>query len=125
MTLILLPNLLDESADIDLYFPKDLKNIILSLDGLIAENEKNARRYLLRFIDRERLQKVPIVLLNEHTKEDEILDLLKLIENKKIGLISDAGLSCIADPGSKLVRIAKEKNIDIEEIGRASCRERV
>lgn len=114
MTLILLPNLLDESADIDLYFPKNLKNIILSLDGLIAENEKNARRYLLRFIDRERLQKVPIVLLNEHTKEDEILDLLKLIENKKIGLISDAGLSCIADPGSKLVRIAKEKNIDIE-----------
>ncbi|HEU63944.1 MAG: Ribosomal RNA small subunit methyltransferase I [Candidatus Anoxychlamydiales bacterium] len=114
MTLELLPNLLDESADIDLYFPKNLKNIILSLDGLIAENEKNARRYLLRFIDREKLQKVPITLLNEHTKEDEILDLLKLIENKKIGLISDAGLSCIADPGSKLVRLARDKNIKIE-----------
>ena len=40
--------------------------------------------------------------------------LLKLIENKKIGLISDAGLPCIADPGSKLVKLARAKNIKIE-----------
>ncbi|NGX52220.1 MAG: hypothetical protein KR126chlam5_00516 [Candidatus Anoxychlamydiales bacterium] len=60
------------------------------------------------------MQKVPITLLNEHIKEGEILDLLKLIENKKISLILDAGLSCIIDPRSKLVIFAKEKNIKIE-----------
>ena len=57
MTLILLPNLIDDMANIDLYFPKDLKNIIFSLDGLIAESEKNARRYLLRFISKDQLKK--------------------------------------------------------------------
>jgi len=113
MTLILLPNLLDESADIDLYFPKNIKTIVASLEGIIAEDEKNARRYLLRFIDREKLQKLPIKLLNEHTKDDDILDLLRLVENKKIGLISDAGLPCIADPGSKLIKRLKDKNIEI------------
>ena len=116
MTLILLPNLLDEKANIDQNFPKDLKNIILSLDGLIAENEKNARRYLLRFIKRESLSSVKIVLLNEHTKNHEINDLLNLIKNEKYGLISDAGLSCIADPGSKLVRLANIYNIRVKAI---------
>ncbi len=116
--LILLPNLLDELADIDLYFPKKLKDIILSLDGLIAENEKNARRYLLRFVDKEKLQKMQIRLLNEHTEDDEILDLSKQIEHKNFALISDVGLPCIADPGSKLVRLLNDK---IEAYPGPSC----
>jgi len=116
MTLILLPNLLQETASVDLYFPKDLKNIILSLDGVIAEDEKNARRYLLKFMQRDAFQKIKIELLNEHTKDTEIKDLLKLIKEENWGLISDAGLPCIADPGSKLVKLAKEKNIKVKAI---------
>ncbi|NGX28459.1 MAG: Ribosomal RNA small subunit methyltransferase I [Candidatus Anoxychlamydiales bacterium] len=116
MTLILLPNLIDDSASIDLYFPKDLKDIILSLDGLIAENEKNARRYLLRFIDREKMQKIKIRLLNEHTTSDEIKVLLNLIKNENFGLISDAGLPCIADPGSKLVFLSHQSNIEVKAL---------
>lgn len=116
MTLILLPNLIDDIANIDLYFPKDLKDIILSLDGLIAENEKNARRYLLRFIDREKMQKIKIRLLNEHTTSDEIKVLLNLIKNENFGLISDAGLPCIADPGSKLVFLSHQSNIKVKAL---------
>lgn len=116
MTLILLPNLLDETSDIDLCFPKKINSIIATLDGLIAESEKNARRYLLRFLNKEEFNKVKIRLLNEHTKEDEIKNLINEISNGKWGLISDAGLPCIADPGAILVRYAKEKNIEVQAI---------
>lgn len=116
MTLILLPNLLDDSADIDMYFPKKLPSIIASLNGLIAESEKNAIHYLLRFLNKEELCKVKIRLLNEHTKDFEIKNLINEISNEKWGLISDAGLPCIADPGSLLVKLAKEKNIQVQAI---------
>jgi len=116
MTLILLPNLLEETADIDLYFPKKLGSIIQTLDGLIAESEKNARKYLLRFVNKEKFKEIKIRLLNEHTKEEEIKDLIKDIADQKWGVISDAGLCCIADPGSILVKYAKEKNILVKAI---------
>lgn len=116
MTLILLPNLLDETSDIDLYFPKKINSIISTLDGLIAESDKNARRYLLRFLNKEEFNKIKIRLLNEHSKEDEIRNLINEIANEKWGLISDAGLPCIADPGAILVRYAKEKNITVQAI---------
>ncbi|NGX63773.1 MAG: Ribosomal RNA small subunit methyltransferase I [Candidatus Anoxychlamydiales bacterium] len=116
MTLILLPNLLDENADIDLYFPKNLQDIVASLDSFIAEGEKNARKFLFKFLTRDQFQKLDIKLLNEHSTDDEIQDLLKLCSNKKCGLISDAGLPCIADPGSKLVYLAHKNNIDVQAI---------
>jgi len=116
MTLILLPNLIDENADIDLYLPKGLKKVIRSLDGLVAESEKNAIRYLLRFLDKEEIKKIEIKTLNEHTKKQELLDLLELVKNKTWGLISDSGLPCIADPGSDLVRYSRKSNIEVKAI---------
>jgi 16S rRNA (cytidine1402-2'-O)-methyltransferase len=116
MTLILLPNLLSDDADIDLYFPKKLKDIILSLDGLIAENEKNARHYLLKFLSKDEFQKIKIELLNEHSTDDDLDKLLKLICNKTYGLISDSGLPCIADPGSQLVKKANQLNINVTAV---------
>jgi 16S rRNA (cytidine1402-2'-O)-methyltransferase len=35
------------------------------------------------------------------------------LEGKNIGLLSEAGTPCIADPGSDIVKIAHEKNIKI------------
>lgn len=116
MTLILLPNLLDESSDPDLYLPKNLKNILLSLDGLFAESEKSARHFLLKFLSKEEFNKIKIKLLNEHTKEEEIKTFIKDILNQRWGLISDAGLPCIADPGSMLVKFAHQNNIEVQAL---------
>ncbi|MFA6118764.1 MAG: SAM-dependent methyltransferase [Parachlamydiales bacterium] len=116
MPLILLPNLLDENQDIDLYFPPKLKTIIESLEGLIAENEKNARNYLFRFLQREEAKKINLKLLNEHTKESELKELIELIAKGNWGIISDAGLPCIADPGANLVKYARAKNIEVKAV---------
>jgi 16S rRNA (cytidine1402-2'-O)-methyltransferase len=112
-TLYLLPNLLHDEADHHLYLPAAIADVIAKLDGVICETEKPARKYLGRF----KRASLPLMLLNEHTKEEELHDLLKpLLEGKTIGLLSDAGLPCIADPGSLLVARARRAGIRVEAI---------
>ena len=99
--LYLLPNVLHEESAWS-YTPPHI-------DALIAESDKGGYQYLKRF----GLPKVPIYLLNEHT--DKPSELLKISEDN-VGLISDAGLPCLADPGSPLVAAAHKKGIDVEAI---------
>src|SRR5262249_13098213 len=115
MTLFLLPNLLDETLAWEPFLPASVAAAVQSLDGLIAESEKEGRRYLRRFVNHERMAATPIRLLNEHTQPKEIGELLEpLIRGERWGLISDAGLPCIADPGAPLVLLAHEKKIRVE-----------
>jgi 16S rRNA (cytidine1402-2'-O)-methyltransferase len=96
--LYLLPNLLHEQATWPLQPP--------ALDALIAESEKAGRQYLKRYALGQR----PIYLLNEHTRNP--LELLQL-EEERVGLISDAGMPCLADPGADLIWAARQKGIEI------------
>lgn len=97
----LLPNVLHEESSWR-YTPP-------AIDALIAESEKEAYGYFKRF----GISKVPVYLLNEHTERPQ--DLLKIIQ-ENVGLISDAGLPCLADPGSVLVSAARKKGIDVEAL---------
>jgi 16S rRNA (cytidine1402-2'-O)-methyltransferase len=116
--LILLPNLLAETeVETFSYLPQVVEERVQSLDGIIAESEKGARRYLKRFCFPEgrSFRDVPICLLNEHTEESEIKNLLQpVLEGKTWGIVSDAGLPCLADPGAKLVFLAKKKGVFVE-----------
>jgi 16S rRNA (cytidine1402-2'-O)-methyltransferase len=109
--LYLLPNLLDKEADHRLFLPSSVDQAVQSLNGLIAENEKEGRAYLKRF--GVPVQGFPIKLLNEHTQEIEEL-LLPMKNGERWGLISDAGLPVLADPGYQLVRRARQLGIAIE-----------
>jgi 16S rRNA (cytidine1402-2'-O)-methyltransferase len=99
--LYLLPNSLHEESSWS-YTPPHI-------DALIAESDKGGYQYLKRF----GMPKVPIYLLNEHT--DKPAELLKIVEDN-VGLISDAGLPCLADPGSPLVAAARKKGIAVEAL---------
>lgn len=111
--LILLPNLLEESLSPERFLPAALAQVVQSMDGLIAESEKAGRRYLRKFLSHEEMATKPLLLLNEHTKElGTLLEPLK--RGECWGLISDAGLPCIADPGSDLVWLARGAGVAIE-----------
>ena len=114
MTLFLLPNLLSEELSADLFLPPGVKGAVESLQGLIAESEKGGRRYLRRFLSHERMAACPIKLLNEHTTAAELDELfLPLKQGEKWGLVSDAGIPCLADPGAPLVLRARRENIPV------------
>jgi 16S rRNA (cytidine1402-2'-O)-methyltransferase len=94
--------------------PEGVLEITRSLRCFAVEELRSARRFL-RLIDRSfPIDESLFFELNEHTGEDEILTVLKHAESgTDIGLMSEAGLPGIADPGSKLVAMAHRKNIRV------------
>src|ERR1700687_2608904 len=108
--LLLLPNLLNDEAHHQLYLPASVDRAIETIDGLIAENAKSARAYLRRFAfpAPKTFTDIPIELLNEHTPKEHIDILLRpVLEGQRWGLVSDCGLTCLADTGSLLVYRAR------------------
>ncbi|MDP1607785.1 MAG: SAM-dependent methyltransferase [Chlamydiales bacterium] len=115
--LILLPNLLDDEADVALHLPAATAYLVSSLQGLIAESEKAARRFLRRFLTHEQMVALPLQTLNEHSLASQLDLLLKpMIDGETWGIISDAGLPCIADPGADLVAKAHQKGIELQAV---------
>jgi 16S rRNA (cytidine1402-2'-O)-methyltransferase len=111
--LYLLPNLLDETLPAEPFLPISVNKAVASIQGLIAESEKMARRYLRKFLSHEEMARMPLAVLNEHTQT--LNDLITPLESGQTwGLISDAGLPCIADPGADLVWLAHKKGIAVE-----------
>ena len=115
-TLYLIPVTLG-GDDYQKVIPEKVLEIIRGLRIFIVEDIRSARRYL-RLIDR----KFPIddsifFELNEHTGDQDISHYLDpLLEGSDIGLMSEAGLPCIADPGSGIVAIAHNKNITVSPL---------
>lgn len=113
--LLLLPNLLAEHRHHELFLPSSVDKAVKSLDGLIAESEQGGRRFLSHFDTEKPTHLVPIALLNEHTPDGDIDFLLEpVVAGQRWGLVSDAGLPCIADPGNKLVRRARQLGLPIQ-----------
>lgn len=113
MTLLLLPNLLGEGLSHELYMPVSVDRAVASIKGLIVEDEKEGRRYLKMF--GQDFRGTPMQVLSEHTQDKDLDTLLEpLLKGERWGLISDCGLPCLADPGSKLVYRAREKGIAVE-----------
>ena len=114
MTLYLLPNLLSDELPWEPFLPVSVKEAVLSLQGLIAESEKAGRRFLKRFLTHERLAAMPIKLLNEHTLHNELEVLFAPMKRGEVwGLVSDAGIPCLADPGAALVRLAHKHQLPV------------
>jgi len=122
MPLYLLPNTFEDDQPINLLLPIGLKEIVLSLDGLIAESERAGRRYLLKVTEKDpKARETPIFLLNEHTK-DVSEPVGRIVRGETIGLISDAGMPGIADPGAEVVSALRERGMhDIRAISGPSA----
>lgn len=109
MTLHLLPNVLIPGVQIEESFPESIKKVVARLDGLIAENPTEGRRFLKKFQTKVPPYQIPIVDMREDI--DFILE--PLAEGEDWGLVSDCGLPCVADPGSKIVSRAYQKKIAV------------
>lgn len=113
--LLLLPNLLGDHRHAEIFLPSSVAKAVQTLDGLIAESETEGRRFLKRFETAKPAAEIPIALFNEHTPDSDIDFLLEPIkQGQRWGLVSDAGLPCIADPGAKLVSRARQVGIPIQ-----------
>ena len=108
-SLYLLPNTLGEVAAAAV-IPAAALQRTRSLDYFIAENPKSARAFLKRAGYPKALQEARIERLDHNTRASEVASLLEpVLAGRDAGLLSEAGLPGIADPGAALVRIAHDK----------------
>ena len=97
--------------------PEKVLGITRSLRLFVVEDLRSARRYL-KLIDREfPINETQFYELNEHTPESEISVFLNpVLSGSDMGIMSEAGLPGIADPGAKLISLAHMKNIKISPL---------
>lgn len=87
---------------------------IQSLGEFVVEEIRTARRFLATLKMERPIQELKFHELSEHTNPAEIPTFLKsALEGGDIGLLSEAGCPCVADPGALLVRAAHDKGIQV------------
>lgn len=99
-------------------FQKVIPEKVLSQTKLlryfIVEEIRSARRFL-RLIDKSfPIDDTVFMELNEHTGDTDISDYLEpALKGSDIGVMSEAGLPGIADPGAKIIALAHKKKIRV------------
>jgi 16S rRNA (cytidine1402-2'-O)-methyltransferase len=94
--------------------PEKVISLTRQLRFFIVEDIRSARRFL-RLIDREfPIDDTVFFELNEHTADSDISHYLEPILNgSDIGVLSEAGLPGIADPGARIVALAHRRKITV------------
>lgn len=104
--LYLIPTLLGENTQSQSVPPYNL-HIIESLLHFCVENEKSARRFIKSILPNKKQADLKIEILNKNTLPKEIPSLLApMREGHSLGVLSEAGMPGIADPGALLVQAA-------------------
>ncbi|HYD62451.1 MAG TPA: SAM-dependent methyltransferase [Noviherbaspirillum sp.] len=124
--LYLIPNALgaiapDQENGLRSVIPDEVLAVTASLDYFIAENAKTTRAHLKLVAAIQPLckpiQEIRISELNVNTQADALPALLApLKEGRDAGLISEAGVPAVADPGSNLVRLAHGSGIRVRPL---------
>ena len=124
--LYLIPNTLGasdptENEPLQQVIPDQVQRITARLACFIAENAKTTRAFLKLVAAAHPLslplQDIRICELNVNTPETALQGLLApLLTGEDIGLISEAGVPAVADPGANLVRLAHHHGIVVRPL---------
>jgi 16S rRNA (cytidine1402-2'-O)-methyltransferase len=111
-SLYLIPSTIGETS-VDRVIPAEVQQIVNSIKFYIVENERTARRQLIKMGIKTLIDDLTFFVLNEHTNKDIIHTFLTPCETENVGLLSEAGVPAVADPGSDIVAIAHDKGIRV------------
>ncbi len=115
-TVYLIPSLLSDDEEAIKAIPQYVLEAIKSCHVFFAENEKTARRYFKKL-----WLEMVIDSYEWHTigKAEEAVKsafVNAMQQNKLIGIVSEAGCPCIADPGQLLVAVAQQHKAIIKPL---------
>jgi 16S rRNA (cytidine1402-2'-O)-methyltransferase len=89
--------------------------VLGEVELIAAEDTRTARKLLNRYEIKTKLTSY-----FEHNKRGKTPQLLEVLEEKDVALISEAGMPGISDPGYELIKGAIEKDIKVEVLPGAS-----
>jgi 16S rRNA (cytidine1402-2'-O)-methyltransferase len=111
--LYLIPTPLGEGNPADV-LPAPVLALLPTLDRFVVEEVRTARRFLSQAGLKGHIEGLTFRELNEHTAPAEVESLLELFEgDHSVGLLSEAGLPAVADPGAQLVALCHRHGIEV------------
>lgn len=113
--LYMIPCPISDSSAMEDVLPQGNKRVIDSLDYFIVENVRSARRFLSKAKIERRIDDLEFVELNEHTIAGQAVEAMikPIVEGRSAGVISEAGVPGVADPGTLVVEAAHRKGIRV------------
>lgn len=111
--LYLIPSPLGENDPREV-LPAPVFDRIAQIRTYVVEETRTARRFLSSAGLKGHIQELEFHELNEHTNPTEVEAYEALFrEGNDVGLISEAGLPAVADPGALLVELCHRKGIEV------------
>ena len=100
--------------DIDISLPAGNMALMAGCHTFIVEELRTARRFLKKAGYPHPIDDTVFLELNEHTRTEEVAGYLDAAERgEDIGLLSEAGLPCVADPGAMITQVAQHRGIEV------------
>ena len=95
-------------------FPAYNIAVIQEVNHYIVENVRTARRFIKKVFPEKDIENTIFNELNKHNPAENIEQMIQpVFDGFDIGIISEAGMPCIADPGSLVVEYAHKKNVQV------------
>ncbi|MDO9038506.1 MAG: SAM-dependent methyltransferase [Lutibacter sp.] len=111
--LYLLPTTLGDNEPMEV-LPVLVKEMIEQLDYFIVENEKTARKFIKRIAPGKSQPSLTLFSLDKYADKLVVSTYLDVCaKGISVGLLSEAGVPAIADPGAEIVKLAHQKNIRV------------
>lgn len=111
--LYLIPTILGKETQ-EATLPSTILKSIKEIDIFIVENLRTARRHIKKIYREKDIDTTTFYSYGKHdtlSLEEDFLP--HILSGQNVGLLSEAGLPCIADPGSKIVEYAHNFQIDV------------
>ncbi|MCF6222223.1 MAG: SAM-dependent methyltransferase [Flavobacteriaceae bacterium] len=111
--LYLIPTPLGNNEPLEV-LPFSVKKAVEEIKFYIVENEKTARRFIKKITPSKSQASLKINVLDKFTTELESKSYLDpCLQGVNVGLLSEAGVPAIADPGASIVMLAHLKKIRV------------
>ena len=111
--LYLIPTTLGDNEPLEV-MPISVKSVVESLTFFIVENEKSARRFIKKITPTKSQPSLELKLIDKYVDPIEVNTYLDAcMAGQSIGLLSEAGVPAVADPGSDVVALAHKKGIRV------------
>ena len=111
--LFLIPSPLGDNDPAEV-IPAGVLSMLPSISTYVVEAVRTARRYLSAAGLKGHVQDLEFHELNQHTTPEEVEALMKLFDDgRDVGLITEAGLPAVADPGAQLVRLCHRHGVEV------------
>ena len=111
--LYLIPSPLGDNDPAEV-IPGPTLELLKRISTYVVEEARTVRRYLSRAGLKGHIEELRMVELNEHSTSEEVEAMLSLFDDGcDVGLLSEAGLPAVADPGAALVELCHRKGIEV------------